>query len=182
MVHGKETETGSYITLEWICNVADGWLAQARIFRLIKTLSAAGGLIRTLDITSASSATGGTAVQRGSLFHVIELRACPKTFSVVQNPASGFQSPRLGRSEDSHRNTCVTRDTYSHPPPPLWRPTNQTSWHSCRCQRQPLTWLALVEGMLYSSRCSNFALTPISKCFWFHNPLRYRSRPRRSLC
>ena len=72
MVHGKETETGSYITLEWICNVADGWLAQARIFRLIKTLSAAGGLIRTLDITSASSATGGTAVQRGSLFHVIE--------------------------------------------------------------------------------------------------------------
>ena len=108
MVHGKETETGSYITLEWICNVADGWLAQARIFRLIKTLSAAGGLIRTLDITSASSATGGTAVQRGSLFHVIELRACPKTFSVVQNPASGFQSGSSHLDSDVQRTRIAT--------------------------------------------------------------------------
>jgi hypothetical protein len=55
-------------------------------------------------------------------------------------------------------------------PLPPWRPTNQTSWRSCRCQPQPLTWLVLVEGSFRSSRRSKFTLTLTLKCFWFHDP------------
>lgn len=76
----------------------------------------------------------------------------------------------------------LTSNACSPSPQPPWRPTNQTNSRSCRCRRQPLMSLVLVEGRLCSRRYFNHALTLATKCLWFHHPFRYRSRSRRSFC
>ena len=70
-------------------------------------------------------------------------------------------SPRPGPTLTSHRDgdplSRVTLSpqprlltgTHSPSPPPPWRPTNQISWHSCRCPHRPPTWPVLVGGRFY---------------------------------